>query len=115
MEDLYYYKDSQNRLGVLKHKLSEEELGDNVEITEEEYNAIKEQKEQNRLAKANTPRNQNLTRITELKQLLRDSDYKLFKYQDGDMTDEEYAPIKAQRHAWRVEINQLEAEIENEQ
>ena len=50
-----------------------------------------------------------------LKQFLKDSDYKQNKWKDGDMTDEEYAPIKAQRHAWRVEINQLEAEIENEQ
>ena len=115
MEDLYYYKDSKNRTAVLKHKLTEEEMGDNVEITEEEYNSIQEQKKQNRLAKVNTSRNQNLARIAELKQLLRDSDYKLFKYQDGDMTEEEYAPIKAQRHAWRVEINQLEAELENEQ
>lgn len=115
MEDLYYYKDSQNRLGVLKHKLSEEELGDNVEITEEEYNAIKEQKEQNRLAKANTPRNQKLSQILKLKQLLKDSDYKLLKYQDGDMTEEEYAPIRKDRHSWRVKINELEAELENEQ
>lgn len=115
MEDLYYYKDSQNRLGVLKHKLSEEELGDNVEITEEEYNAIKEQKEQNLLAKVNTPRNQKLSQILKLKQLLKDSDYKQNKWKDGDMTDEEYEPIRQQRHAWRVKINELEAELENEQ
>ena len=90
-------------------------MGDNVEITEEEYNSIREQKKQNRLAKANTPRNQKLTRIAELKQLLSDSDYKLFKYQDGDMTEEEYAPIRKDRHDWRVKINELEAELENEQ
>lgn len=115
MEDLYYYKDSKNRTSVLKHELTEEELGDCVKITQEEYIAIQQQKEQSRLAKANTPRNQKLARIAELKHFLRDSDYKLFKYQDGDLTEEEYAPIKAQRHAWRAEINQLEAELENEQ
>lgn len=115
MENLYYYKDSQNRTAVLKHKLSEEELGDNVEITEEEYNSIREQKKQNLLAKANTPRNQKLSQILKFKQLLRDSDYKLLKYQDGDMTEEEYAPIRKDRHDWRARINELEAEIENEQ
>lgn len=115
MEDLYYYKDSQNRTAVLKHKLSEEELGDNVEITEEEYNSIKEQKEQNLLAKINTPRNQKLSQIAKLKQLLRESDWKQSKWKDGDMTDEEYEPIRKDRHNWRVKINELEAELENEQ
>ena len=49
-------------------------------------------------------------RIAELKKLLADSDYQCLKHADGELTDEEYAAIKAQRHAWRVEINELEGE-----
>ena len=112
-EKKYYYRDGIN-LGVTKHKLSKEERGSYVEITEEEYNALCSQQ--------NNKGNHNQTeieikrnRIAELKGVLDSSDYKQRKWIDGDMTDEEYAPIKAQRHAWRVEINQLEAEIENAQ
>ena len=47
-------------------------------------------------------------RILELRQLLADSDYYCLKHADGALTDEEYAPIKAQRQAWRDEINELE-------
>ena len=47
-------------------------------------------------------------RILELRKLLADSDYYCLKHADGALTDEEYAPIKAQRQAWRDEINSLE-------
>lgn len=47
-------------------------------------------------------------RISELKQLLTDTDYKAIKYAEGEITAEEYAPIREQRRAWRVEINNLE-------
>ena len=50
-----------------------------------------------------------INRITELKGLLASTDYQCLKHADGELTDEEYASIKAQRHAWRVEINELEA------
>lgn len=51
-------------------------------------------------------------RIAELKQRLADTDYKAIKYAEGEMTAEEYAETKAQRRAWRAEINALEAEVE---
>ena len=47
-------------------------------------------------------------KITRLKKQLSDTDYKAIKYSEGLITEEEYAPIKAQRQAWRDEINQLE-------
>lgn len=53
-------------------------------------------------------------RIKELKRLLADSDYKATKYAEGWLTEEEYAPIKAQRQAWRDEINELEQELEQD-
>ena len=47
-------------------------------------------------------------RIIELKQLLADSDYKAIKYAEGELTAEEYEPIKQQRREWREEIRSLE-------
>jgi len=47
-------------------------------------------------------------RIAELKQFLAASDYLCLKHADGALTDEEYAETKAQRQAWRQEINELE-------
>ena len=49
--------------------------------------------------------------IQELKQKLLDSDYKAIKYAEGYLTDEEYEPIKAQRQAWRDEINSLQNKL----
>lgn len=46
-------------------------------------------------------------RINELKMFLAETDYKAIKYAEGELSEEEYAPIKAQRRAWREEINQL--------
>ena len=50
-------------------------------------------------------------RIAELKQLLAQTDYRAIKYAEGMYTEEEYAPYKAQRSAYREEINQLEEEL----
>jgi hypothetical protein len=49
--------------------------------------------------------------INELKEFLEASDYKAIKYAEGVMTEEEYAPIRAQRQVWRDRINELEGLI----
>ena len=49
--------------------------------------------------------------ITELKKRLAESDYKAIKYAEGWYTEEEYAPIRAERGALRERIRELEAEI----
>jgi len=46
--------------------------------------------------------------IGELKTKLSETDYQAVKYAEGWITEEEYAPIKAQRQAWRDRINELE-------
>lgn len=48
-------------------------------------------------------------RILELKKKLAETDYKLMKFMEGELSEEEYAPIKVQRQEWRKEINELEA------
>lgn len=50
----------------------------------------------------------NKNRILELKHKLQETDYQAIKHFEGYLTDYEYEPIKAQRHAWRDEINELE-------
>jgi hypothetical protein len=50
-------------------------------------------------------------RINALMQLLSATDYKALKHSEGVISDEEYAPTKAQRQAWREEVNALEEEI----
>lgn len=52
-------------------------------------------------------------RISELKRLLFDSDYRAIKYAEGEYTEEQYAPYKELRRSYRQEINQLEEELEN--
>jgi hypothetical protein len=47
-----------------------------------------------------------------LKQLLTNTDYMSHKFADGAITEEEYAETKAQRQAWRDQINELEQQLE---
>ena len=44
------------------------------------------------------------TKINELKRKLSATDYKAIKYAEGLISEEEYAPIKAERIAWREQI-----------
>ena len=46
--------------------------------------------------------------IAELKAQLAETDYKAIKYAEGWITEEEYAPIRAERQALRDKINELE-------
>lgn len=46
--------------------------------------------------------------IAELKAQLAATDYKAIKYAEGWITEEEYAPIRAERQAVRDQINSLE-------
>lgn len=54
------------------------------------------------------------TCIVELKRKLSETDYQAIKYAEGFISETDYAPIKAQRQAWRDEINALEAELASE-
>ena len=50
-------------------------------------------------------------KIAILKINLSNTDYLCLKYAEGELTEEEYSPIKAQRKSWRIEINKLEEEL----
>lgn len=51
-----------------------------------------------------------LKQIKELKKKLSETDYQAIKYSEGQLTETEYADMKAQRQEWRNEINKLEAQ-----
>lgn len=46
--------------------------------------------------------------INALKQLLANTDYQAIKHSEGEMSEEEFAPIRKQRQVWRIRINELE-------
>lgn len=48
-----------------------------------------------------------VNRIDELKELLSDTDYQAIKFAEGELTAEEYEPMRLQRKAWREEIRKL--------
>lgn len=47
-------------------------------------------------------------KIAELKQNLSETDYQAIKFAEGQLSEEEYEPIKKQRQLWRDEINNRE-------
>jgi hypothetical protein len=51
-------------------------------------------------------------KISELKNKLKETDYKALKYAEGFLSEAEYAETKTQRQAWRDEINALEAKLQ---
>ena len=53
-------------------------------------------------------------KILRLKQQLYKYDYKTDKYIDGELTEEEFEQVKAQRKIWRAEINRLESLTEEQ-
>lgn len=50
-----------------------------------------------------------------MKSLLTDTDYQAIKHSEGVISDEDYAPIKTQRAAWRTRINELQDELETQE
>lgn len=48
--------------------------------------------------------------IAKLKTNLINTDYQAIKYAEGQISEQEYAPIRKQRADWRDEINRLEAQ-----
>lgn len=52
-----------------------------------------------------------MSEIDAIKAELAESDYKALKYAEGWLTEDEYAPVKAQRQALRGKINELETEL----
>ena len=47
--------------------------------------------------------------ITQLKKLLSDTDYKAIKYAEGQISEDDYASVRAERQGYRDRINELEA------
>lgn len=58
-----------------------------------------------------TERDQYKFKIGILKHKLRCTDYQAIKFAEGEISLEEYAPVRDQRRAWRAEINAIEAHL----
>ena len=72
-------------------------------ITEEEFNSHNQRKA--------IEVDKNFIEIQKLKAQHDSTNDKALDFVDGLLSEEEYAPIKAERQALRAEINRLEAEI----
>lgn len=53
--------------------------------------------------------------IRELQGKLAATDYQALKYSEGWITEKDYTEIKANRQSWRDAINQLQAQLEEEE
>ena len=49
--------------------------------------------------------------ITQLKKQLSDTDYKAIKYAEGQISESEYASVRAERQGYRDRINYLESQL----
>lgn len=46
--------------------------------------------------------------VGRIKSLLSGTDYKAIKYAEGELSEEDFSPIREQRREWRNQINELE-------
>lgn len=53
--------------------------------------------------------------IRELQDKLAATDYQALKYSEGWITEKDYTEIKANRQSWRDAINQLQAQLKEEE
>lgn len=53
--------------------------------------------------------------IRELQSKLAATDYQALKYSEGWITEKDYTEIKANRQSWRDAINQLQAQLKEEE
>ena len=53
--------------------------------------------------------------IKELQSKLSATDYQAIKYSEGWITEKDYTEIKANRQSWRDAINQLQAQLKEEE
>lgn len=72
-----------------------EDFGKDLSFSVEKYNARKQKESAS-------------VRLKELKQLLANTDYQAIKFAEGQISTEDYEPMRLQRQAWRDEINELE-------
>ena len=86
-----------------------------VEIPHQEYSPASEQIES---IMCYIPYTENQLKVNEyyvqidnLKQKLKDSDYKAIKFAEGELSEAEYSLTKIERRKYRFEINQLESLI----
>jgi len=56
-------------------------------------------------------RSNKFVRLAKLKSFLANTDYEVIKFVEGEISPEEFEPIKLQRKAWRAEIKRLEDEL----
>ena len=94
----YYYKKGNSYLSVKSPR------GEGyTPITEEEFQSHNQRKA--------VEADKNFIEIQKLKAQLAKTDYKALKYAEGWYSEEEYAPIKAEREALRKQIRQLSGEV----
>ncbi|MBQ8298674.1 MAG: hypothetical protein IJX99_02220 [Clostridia bacterium] len=76
------------------------------------YKAVLVEDKINEIGFYRLEKTEELKEIESLKQKLLDTDYQAIKFGEGQISEEEYTPIKEKRQAWRDRINELEAELE---
>lgn len=94
----YYYKKGNAYLSVKSPR------GEGyTPITEEEFNSHNQRKA--------VEADKNFIEIQKLKTQLEETNKEQSRYVDGELSEEEYAPIRAERRALREQIKQLGGEI----
>lgn len=111
-KQFYYYKTKDGREFGTRYTPVPEGDPDRVNITKEEYQELCGFDPNEPIFIPTPEFHHKVNQMEMLKRQLSDTDYKAIKFAEGELAEEEYAPVKEQRRAWRAQINQLEQEID---
>lgn len=111
MEETLYYYSYKGSFMIMKHELADDELPEGAVVsTKEAYDEFLSAQKTEEAMLRSSPAYVRAREMAQLHRNLDRTDYQAIKYAEGVLTEEEYAPIKAQRQAWRARLNELEAE-----
>ena len=92
---------------------------DMIDITETEFlfiqkniDHLKYENGQFEIDATKIKRTEIFNRINDLKKMLSETNQYAIEFASGEITAEQFEPIKLQRQSWRNEINKLEGELE---
>ena len=111
---IYYYKKKDGKEYGTRFEPVPENDPDYENITKEEFERITGVPTDTISKQPTREQHLKMMRIQRLMQNLSATDYQAIKFAEGEMTAEDYAPMKEQRRQWRAEINQLQAELDAE-
>lgn len=118
MQKVYINKETKKVVGICEETMNITLDNEFIDLSDEQILILRNRQPDDNyfiidgeIVKVEDPLKTLTVRINELKRNLADTDYKILKYIEHKLSEEEYTDISTQRQQWRDEINELEEQL----